>query len=57
MDFVTLVSSNQDEFVVEKALVSQSRLIRNMLEDLDMSGGIIPLPNVTSDILKLGLLY
>ncbi|KAJ3000667.1 Dcp1p-Dcp2p decapping enzyme complex alpha subunit [Globomyces sp. JEL0801] len=51
---VVLTSSDSKEYKVSQNAISQSNLIKNMLNDLDIVDGTpIPLPNVTSQILEI----
>eukprot|EP01118_Nematostelium_gracile_P012427 TRINITY_DN4538_c0_g1_i1.p1 TRINITY_DN4538_c0_g1~~TRINITY_DN4538_c0_g1_i1.p1 ORF type:complete len:160 (+),score=53.06 TRINITY_DN4538_c0_g1_i1:78-557(+) len=58
---VKLVSSDEEEFEADKNAITLSVTIRNMLEDVESGGGdgetLIPLPNVTSKILKMVIEY
>ncbi|KAI8372783.1 E3 ubiquitin ligase complex SCF subunit sconC [Radiomyces spectabilis] len=49
---VRLLSSDNEEFAVEKAVAERSVLIKNMLEDVGEGDAPIPLPNVTAKVLK-----
>jgi len=49
---VTLSSSDNQVFTVDKEIAEKSMLLHNMLEDVGESDNVIPLPNVTGDILK-----
>lgn len=49
---VLLVTSDNEQFTTEKEVVERSVLIKNMLEDVGESDQPIPLPNVTSSVLK-----
>ncbi|KAJ7210816.1 Skp1 family, dimerization domain-containing protein [Mycena pura] len=49
---VLLVTSDNEQFTAEKDVVERSVLIRNMLEDVGESDQPIPLPNVSSSVLK-----
>jgi len=49
---VQLTSSDSESFVVDKDVAERSILIKNMLEDVGESDSPIPLPNVTSKVLK-----
>jgi len=49
---VTLTSSDNEAFTVDKEVAERSVLIKNMLEDVGESDAPIPLPNVTSKVLK-----
>eukprot|EP00920_Eleutheroschizon_duboscqi_P004085 GHVT01009496.1.p1 GENE.GHVT01009496.1~~GHVT01009496.1.p1 ORF type:complete len:167 (+),score=21.85 GHVT01009496.1:1757-2257(+) len=53
---VTLVSSEGDEFQVERSVACMSTLVKNMLEDSD-SDDSIPLLNVNTHILRLVIQY
>ncbi len=58
MNKVTLVSNDQQEFQVEKDIVLQSILVKNMLEDIDQEDTpVIPLPNIKGTTLKKVLEY
>jgi len=54
---VLLVTSDNEQFTVEKKVAERSVLIKNMLEDVGESDQPIPLPNVTSSVLKKVLEY
>ena len=55
---VILVSNDKQEFQVEKQVVLQSILIKNILEDLDQEETpTIPLPNIKGQTLKKVLEY
>jgi S-phase kinase-associated protein 1 len=56
MTTVKMTSSDQQEFTVEKNIIYQSALIKNMIADLDVGTAPIPLPNVTGRILSKGLI-
>ncbi|GAA5822631.1 hypothetical protein JCM10212_004343 [Sporobolomyces blumeae] len=49
---VKLVSSDNEEFEVEKDVAVRSVLVKNMLEDVGESDHPIPLPNVSASVLK-----
>ncbi|KAJ7510034.1 Skp1 family, dimerization domain-containing protein [Mycena galericulata] len=49
---VLLVTSDNEQFTTEKDIVERSVLIKNMLEDVGESDQPIPLPNVSSSVLK-----
>ncbi|CEP15341.1 hypothetical protein [Parasitella parasitica] len=49
---VKLLSSDNEEFTVDKEVAEKSVLIKNMLEDIGDSDSPIPLPNVKETILK-----
>ncbi|KAG1168282.1 hypothetical protein G6F70_009177 [Rhizopus microsporus] len=48
---VILLSSDNEEFEVEKEVAQRSVLIKNMLEDIGDSDAPIPLPNVNAKVL------
>jgi len=54
---VLLVTSDNEQFVVDKEVAERSVLIKNMLEDVGESDQPIPLPNVTSSVMKKVLEY
>jgi S-phase kinase-associated protein 1 len=54
---VTLTSSDNTNFSVEKAVAERSVLLKNMLEDVGESDTPIPLPNVTGRTLKKASLF
>ncbi|EKM55159.1 uncharacterized protein PHACADRAFT_255585 [Phanerochaete carnosa HHB-10118-sp] len=54
---VLLVTSDNEQFVVDKEVAERSVLIKNMLEDVGESDQPIPLPNVSSSVLKKVLEY
>jgi len=49
---VLLVTSDNEQFKVEQAVAYRSVLIKNMVEDVGESENAIPLPNVSSNVLK-----
>ncbi|RUP51178.1 putative negative regulator sulfur controller-3 [Jimgerdemannia flammicorona] len=49
---VTLTSSDNENFSVNKEITKRSILIKNMLEDVGKSDTPIPLPNVNSKVLR-----
>ncbi|PIA43012.1 hypothetical protein AQUCO_02000456v1 [Aquilegia coerulea] len=53
---VTLRSSDGESFDVEETVITQSQTIKHMIEDECADNGI-PLPNVTSKILALVIVY
>ena len=58
MSQVKLVSSDDQEFEVEKKVAEMSVTIKNMLEDMaEMADQPIPLPNVTGKILEKVITY
>ncbi|KAJ3315305.1 hypothetical protein HDV04_003698 [Boothiomyces sp. JEL0838] len=54
---VKLKTSDEVEYILQKDVVTQSHLIKNMLMDLDISDAVIPLPNVSSKILEIVIQY
>ncbi|KAG5644219.1 hypothetical protein DXG03_008814 [Asterophora parasitica] len=54
---VLLVTSDNEQFTTDKDIVERSVLIKNMLEDVGESDQPIPLPNVSSSVLKKVLEY
>ncbi|KAF5358486.1 hypothetical protein D9756_001340 [Leucocoprinus leucothites] len=56
-NMVLLVTSDNEQFQTEKEVVERSVLIKNMLEDVGESDQPIPLPNVSSSVLKKVLEY
>ncbi|CDS04725.1 Putative E3 ubiquitin ligase complex SCFFT subunit sconC [Lichtheimia ramosa] len=52
MSTVKLISSDNEDFTVDKEVAEKSVLIKNMLEDVGDSDAPIPLPNVTAKILR-----
>ncbi|KEP52449.1 E3 ubiquitin ligase complex SCF subunit SconC protein [Rhizoctonia solani 123E] len=54
---VILVTSDNEQFNVDKDVAERSVLIKNMLEDVGESDQPIPLPNVSSSVLKKVLEY
>ncbi|CDH50008.1 s-phase kinase-associated protein 1a-likeprotein [Lichtheimia corymbifera JMRC:FSU:9682] len=52
MATVKLISSDNEDFTVDKEVAEKSVLIKNMLEDVGDSDAPIPLPNVTAKILR-----
>jgi len=54
---VLLVTSDNEQYVADKEVVQRSVLIRNLLEDVGESDQPIPLPNVSSGVLKKVLDY
>ena len=57
INLIKISSSDDQVFEVEEKVIMQSALIKNMLNDLEVSDTAIPLPNVTSDILKKVITY
>ncbi|KAL1925937.1 hypothetical protein VTP01DRAFT_7215 [Rhizomucor pusillus] len=49
---VKLISSDNEDFTVDKEVAERSVLIKNMLEDVGDSDSPIPLPNVTAKVLR-----
>ncbi|CAO3634278.1 unnamed protein product [Cunninghamella blakesleeana] len=49
---VILLSSDNEQFEVDKNVAERSVLIKNMLEDIEESSAPIPLPNVTAKVLR-----
>ncbi|GEM06864.1 S-phase kinase-associated protein 1 [Rhodotorula toruloides] len=49
---VTLQTSDDEQFKVDRDVANRSVLIRNMLEDVGESEQAIPLPNVSANVLK-----
>jgi len=47
-----LLTSDEEEFTVEWEVIRQSRLIEGMVEDIGDSSEPIPLPNVSSEVMK-----
>jgi S-phase kinase-associated protein 1 len=54
---IKISSSDDQVFEVEEKVITQSTLIKNMLNDLEVSDTVIPLQNITSDILKKVIEY
>lgn len=54
---VTLSTSDNEHFSVDKEVAERSVLIKNMLEDIGESDQPIPLPNVTANVMKKVLEY
>ncbi|KAF8643864.1 hypothetical protein AX16_008880 [Volvariella volvacea WC 439] len=54
---VLLVTSDNEHFTTERDIIERSVLIKNMLEDVGESDQPIPLPNVSSAVLKKVLEY
>ncbi|KAF9579144.1 hypothetical protein BGW38_004727 [Lunasporangiospora selenospora] len=54
---ITLTSLDNLEFKVDKDVAERSVLIKNMIEDVGESDSPIPLPNVTSAVLKKVIEY
>ncbi|PPQ87979.1 hypothetical protein CVT25_001058 [Psilocybe cyanescens] len=54
---VLLVTSDNEQFNADKDVVERSVLIKNMLEDVGESDQPIPLPNVSSSVMKKVLEY
>ncbi|KAI3618312.1 sulfur metabolism regulator [Moniliophthora roreri] len=52
-----LVSSDNQQFTVDKAVIERSVVIKDMLEGVRESDQLIPLPNVSSSILRKALEY
>jgi len=57
INMVLLVTSDNEQFVVDKEVAERSVLIKNMLEDVGESDQPIPLPNVSAGVLKKVLEY
>jgi S-phase kinase-associated protein 1 len=53
---LTLQSSDMEKFDVEEAVAMKSETIKYMIED-DCANNVIPLPNVSSKILSLVIVY
>ncbi|KAM0754593.1 E3 ubiquitin ligase complex SCF subunit sconC [Meredithblackwellia eburnea MCA 4105] len=49
---ISLSTSDNETFTVEKDVAVRSVLIKNMLDDLPESDAAIPLPNVSANVLK-----
>jgi S-phase kinase-associated protein 1 len=49
---VTLISSDQEKFTVDRVVAQRSQFIRNLLEDFEQGDAGIPLPKVNGTILK-----
>ncbi|KAL8287060.1 hypothetical protein RQP46_004066 [Phenoliferia psychrophenolica] len=49
---ITLSTSDNETFPVEKEVAIRSVLIKNMLDDLPESDNAIPLPNVSANVLR-----
>ncbi|EGG02457.1 uncharacterized protein MELLADRAFT_91262 [Melampsora larici-populina 98AG31] len=49
---VVLVTSDNEEFKVDREVAIRSVLIKNMIEDVGESDNPIPLPNVSASVLK-----
>ncbi|EIM90003.1 ubiquitin-protein ligase [Stereum hirsutum FP-91666 SS1] len=54
---VLLVTSDNEQFTVDKDVAERSVLIKNMLEDVGETDQPIPLPNVSSAVMKKVLDY
>ncbi|KAI0028162.1 Skp1 family, dimerization domain-containing protein [Vararia minispora EC-137] len=54
---VLLVTSDNEQFIVDKDVAERSVLIKNMLEDVGESDQPIPLPNVSSSVMRKVLQY
>ncbi|KAK4053484.1 hypothetical protein OIV83_001651 [Microbotryomycetes sp. JL201] len=52
MSKVILTTSDNEQFKVEPEVATRSVLIKNMIEDVGESDQPIPLPNVSSNVLK-----
>ncbi|KAI9320230.1 E3 ubiquitin ligase complex SCF subunit sconC [Dichotomocladium elegans] len=52
MSTVKLISSDNEDFTVDREVAERSVLIKNMLEDVGDSDSPIPLPNVTAKVLR-----
>src|ERR1700755_126971 len=52
MEKIRLISSDNEEFTIERKVLEKSILVKNMLEDVGESDNPIPLPNVNGKILK-----
>lgn len=49
---IKIVSSDNKIFEVEKQVIFQSKLIKNMVSDLDLSNQSIPINNIDSEIMQ-----
>ena len=56
-DNITLISQEGDEFQVAVEVAKKSETIKNLIEDIGVDDGKIPLPNVTSKILAKVIEY
>ncbi|CEH17781.1 s-phase kinase-associated protein 1a-like protein [Ceraceosorus bombacis] len=54
---VTLTTSDNEQFTVEKDVAERSALIKNMMEDIEGDDMPIPLVNVSANVLKKVLEY
>ncbi|KAF8634083.1 hypothetical protein AX15_001085 [Amanita polypyramis BW_CC] len=54
---VVLLTSDNEQFTADKEVVERSVLIKNMLEDVGDLDQAIPLPNVSSSVMKKVLEY
>lgn len=54
---IKLSTSDGKEYQLEKSIICQSNLIKNMLQDLEMQDNTIPLPNITSSIMDIVVQY
>ncbi|EPY49374.1 SCF ubiquitin ligase complex subunit Skp1 [Schizosaccharomyces cryophilus OY26] len=52
MSKIKLISSDNEEFTVDRPVAEKSMLINNMLEDVGELNVPIPLPNVSSNVLR-----
>ncbi|KAJ3260453.1 hypothetical protein HK103_000595 [Boothiomyces macroporosus] len=57
MASVKLTTSDDKEYTLDRELIFQSNLIKNMVTDLDVFDAPIPLPNVTSSTLDIVIKY
>jgi S-phase kinase-associated protein 1 len=51
---IKIKTSDGKEYQLEKKIICQSNLIKNMLDDLEIDDSAIPLPNLTSSIFDIG---
>jgi S-phase kinase-associated protein 1 len=54
---VTLETSDGKQYKLQENVICQSHLIKNMLDDLEITHDIIPLPNITSSIMDIIVRY
>jgi S-phase kinase-associated protein 1 len=54
---IKLETSDGKQYTVEEKVICQSNLIKNILQDLEITDAAIPLPNITSSIMDIVLEY
>ena len=56
-NLVKLITTDNHEVLVEKQVIIQSKLIRNMLDDLEVPELVVTLPEITLETIKIVLKY